>query len=273
MNERNVLTQPKKVHNHYASDEHLVTRIKTHETYTVPRVNFPEWVLDNISWQGNETIVDVGCGSGIYVGPCTKRASRYIAADLSLGMLRNLANQGIDRVNLDARSLPLAASSVDVILANHMLYHLPDLGIALLEFRRVLRPGGKLIAATNSDIFMHQINEIVDVASRSLGGGRLRKIARDGFIWPFTLENGRDRLTTVFEHVDLHELRSKLVFPAAEPVLAYINSTSELYLPHLKDGVRWQDVLLEVERLVQKQIDSQGTFRVNKHNGVFVCHN
>lgn len=200
------------------------------------------------------------------------RGSRYIAADLSLGMLQSMSYDGIDRVNMDALSLPLKANSVDVILANHMLYHVPDLSTALLEFRRVLRSAGKLIAATNSDTFMSQINEIVDEASTSAGGGPLRKPARTGFIWPFTLENGRDQLLPVFDQVILHELRSKLVFPVAEPVLAYINSASELYRPHLKGGVDWQDVLLEVERLVQRQIDTQGAFHVDKHNGVFICH-
>ncbi len=273
MNKSDRVISRKKVRDHYATDEGLGIRIKTHERYTVPRVNFPEWVLERIDWLGNETVLDVGCGPGNYALPAKDRGCRYIAADLSLGMLRNPVIAGTERVNMDALALPFRDGATDVILANHMLYHVPDLVVALSEFRRVLKPGGSLVAATNSDSFMHQINEVIDNASRSLGGGRLRDPARKGFIWPFSVENGRHQLLVVFDQVVLHELHSELVFPTAEPVVAYINSTADLYRPHLKSGVRWQAVLQEVEHQVQQQIDSQGTFRVNKHNGVFVCHN
>jgi len=273
VNKSNRVAGRKKVCDHYATDQGLGIRIKTHEEYTVPRVNFPEWVLDRIDWLGNETVLDVGCGPGNYALPAKDRGCRYIAADLSLGMLQNLVDGGTERVNMDALSIPFRNNTIDVILANHMLYHVPALATALLEFRRVLKPGGRLVAATNSDSFMHQIDEVVDDASRSLGGDHLRDPARKGFIWPFSVENGRDQLKAVFDQVLLHELHSELVFPAAEPVVTYIDSTADLYQPHLKNGVRWQAVLLEVEQRVEKQIISQGTFRVNKHNGIFVCRN
>jgi len=48
----------------------------------------------------------------------------------------------------DARSIPLADASVDVVLANHMLYHGPNRPGAFAEIRRVLRPGGLVRAAT-----------------------------------------------------------------------------------------------------------------------------
>lgn len=273
MNKSHRVDRSKKIRDHYASDESLVVRIRTHEIYTVPRVNFPEWVLDRITWLGIETVLDVGCGSASYTGPTRDRCSHYIAADLSLGMLRNRELNGTDRLNLDAIALPFRARSIDVILANHMLYHVPDLVATMIGFRRVLKPAGKLVAATNSDTFMHQINEIIDDASLSLGGGRLRNPSRKGFFWPFSLENGRDQLLAVFDQVTLHELHSELVFPRTDPVIAYIDSARELYRPHIKNKVSWQAILSEVERRVQEQIDAQGTFRVIKHNGVFVCQN
>ena len=138
------------VRRQYKTQENLNVRVRTHQLYGVPQVDFPGWVLDRIAWHGGETVVDVGCGSGLYVEPARDRAGHYGAGDLSPGMLRQLEQPGLDRVNLDACALPLADNSADVILANHMLYHVPDQGAALREFVRVLKPTGRLLAATNS---------------------------------------------------------------------------------------------------------------------------
>ena len=50
----------------YATDEHLAVRIRTHELYTRPEIDFPAWVLDKIPWRGDERVLDVGAGSGNY---------------------------------------------------------------------------------------------------------------------------------------------------------------------------------------------------------------
>ena len=50
----------------------------------------------------------------------------------------------------DVQQIPLATGSVDVALAMHMLYHVPNIPQALQELRRIVRPGGKLLALTHS---------------------------------------------------------------------------------------------------------------------------
>jgi len=45
---------------------------------------------------------------------------------------------------IDVQAIPYNDASFDVVIANHMLYHVPDLPKALAEIRRVLRPGGLL---------------------------------------------------------------------------------------------------------------------------------
>ena len=49
---------------------------------------------------------------------------------------------------IDAQSIPYRTDSFDAVIANHMLYHIPDLGKTLSEIRRVLKPEGHLYATT-----------------------------------------------------------------------------------------------------------------------------
>lgn len=51
--------------------------------------------------------------------------------------------------NLDAQRIPLPEHSFDLILVNHLLYHVPEKELAITELWRVLTPGGKLCSATN----------------------------------------------------------------------------------------------------------------------------
>jgi hypothetical protein len=57
----------------YANEGPLQVRIRTHERYTQPPVDFPAWVVDRVPWRGDEVVLDVGCGSGAYVAPVNAR--------------------------------------------------------------------------------------------------------------------------------------------------------------------------------------------------------
>jgi len=63
---------------------------------------------------------------------------RYRAVDLDPGRYAYAGH--VERADLT--SLPLAGASVDLVLANHVLEHVEDVGAALAEIRRVLRPKG-----------------------------------------------------------------------------------------------------------------------------------
>ena len=93
--------------------------------------------------------VDVGCGNGQYVELLGAESELVVAVDLSIGMLRSISPDRSSFAVSDAQRLPFADASVDLVLANHMLYHVPSIEQAVAELRRVLRPDGSLIATTN----------------------------------------------------------------------------------------------------------------------------
>lgn len=247
----------------YATDNNLATRMRTHELYTEPKRDFTAWVLDQIEWRGDELVVDVGCGAGAYVEAAQARTHRYIAGDLSHGMLQTVTAPS--RVNLDAQRLPLAGKSVDVLLANHMLYHVPDKDQALAEFARVLRPGGVLLAATNSAQNMMELSALLRQVAARAGVATLPSVPIN-----FTLENGAAFLQRHFTRVERIDLPGALVFPAAQPVVDYV-ATSPRFVGGFEaaDDQPWQ-ILRE---LVEAEIAAKGAFRVNKLTGVFRCWN
>src|SRR5919108_178157 len=95
----------------------------------------------------------------------------------------------------DAQALPFDPDEFDVVVANHMLYHVPDPALAVAELARVLRPGGTLLAATNGHRHLRELGEI----RRAVFGGTdsLLDAAR-----AFGIESGEPLLRECFGAVE-----------------------------------------------------------------------
>jgi demethylmenaquinone methyltransferase/2-methoxy-6-polyprenyl-1,4-benzoquinol methylase len=93
--------------------------------------------------------LDAGSGTGVVaaqaqsiVGP----AGRVAALDPSLGMLGHATRRGVRlRVRGVAEALPFASGRFDFLSMGYALRHVPDLHATFREYRRVLKPGGRLL--------------------------------------------------------------------------------------------------------------------------------
>jgi arsenite methyltransferase len=130
----------------------------------VAKIRRREEILDLVSWRGDEQVFDIGCGRGLMTIGAAKRLStgRVVGIDIwdakdqagtsAVVTLDNARMAGVrDRVQIqtaDARRLPFADSSFDVVTSHWVIHNIPDeagRNQALAEIARVLRSGGRVL--------------------------------------------------------------------------------------------------------------------------------
>lgn len=110
--------------------------------------------------------LDVGCGAGrTYAQWIAREASRYVGVDVSETAVELARESGIDaQVIVDAASLPFADESFDAVICIEVFEHLFAPHEAAAEIRRVLRPGGRLVAsAPNVAYWRMRLNSLLGV--------------------------------------------------------------------------------------------------------------
>lgn len=97
----------------------------------------------------NGRLLDLGCGAGHVSFQLTPLMAEVVAYDLSADMLEVVAATAADRGLTQVRTmqgaaerLPFETGSMDAVVSRYSAHHWSDLGQALREVRRVLRPGG-----------------------------------------------------------------------------------------------------------------------------------
>jgi SAM-dependent methyltransferase len=105
---------------------------------------------------GFDSVLEIGAGTGYFSlnMAAAGLVGELTCTDISIGMLdvlqgnaRRLGLSSVNAVQADAESLPFPDESFDLVIGHAVLHHLPDLDRAFTEFRRVLRPAGRIVFA------------------------------------------------------------------------------------------------------------------------------
>jgi SAM-dependent methyltransferase len=153
-------------------------------------------------------VLEVGCGWGELAEWITRETgAEVVATDLSPHMVRLARNRGVAASVADIQVLPFEDGTFDVVVAAWMLYHVPDLDRGLAEIARVLRPGGRLVAATNSIFHLHELRELVGSGRSSI---------------TFSRESGEDLLGRHFVAVRREDIDGRLEFADRSEVEEYV---------------------------------------------------
>ena len=267
MSERRI--DPQYLRYQYDDAEKLQTRIDTHARHSERTGDtFKSWLLAHIDAAPGQLLLDVGCGPGAYHAALSGIGVRIAGVDASAGMLREVVAQVPPAAGLlaSAERLPLRDAIFDRVMANYMLYHVPDQIAALRELRRVLKPGGRVILATNGADSYAQFDALHRAAAARLGYVVTPDESLRFSLGDLALVRG------VFPSADVFVREDAFVFTDREPALRYYASGHiDSIEDRPADGSHRAPLLREVSEAIAATIARDGAFRVAKSAGCFVA--
>ena len=108
--------------------------------------SFAEWCTPQPGW----LTLDVGCGPGLLAAILAKFGCRAVGVDLDPQMFQ--PTPVYNNIALaDVNALPFESKSFDFVTASNLLFLLPQPILALIEMRRILKPGGKVALLNPSE--------------------------------------------------------------------------------------------------------------------------
>ena len=252
--------------NQYRDSSNLDARVELHRRFSTNTYGWFPWIFDTLKTLPNlARVLELGCGPGYMWKECLDRIPagwNITLSDLSDGMVdaawRNLVVTGcaFKYEQIDAQSIPYPDETFDIVIANHMLFHVPDRPGALTETRRVLKPGGHLVATTvgNGHLaeilqWLKQVSPNTDFAS---------------FGNPFTLDNGLEQLKPFFSQIEIKRYDDDLRITEIEPLMAYIRSTYRAKELSVSE-------MAEVRQGLEAILSQKGEIFITKDSGLFLA--
>ena len=249
------------VQNQYKTAGRLNTRISIHDKYSTNPQGFGNWIFSHYCFYQGIRVLELGCGTGsmwLEKDEMICCCNPLVLSDLSNGMIAT-AKETLKKYEtivfreIDIENIPFPPDSFDAVIANMMLYHVPEIDKGLSEVRRILRKGGRFYCATYGE------NGILPFLCDLFGF----PVTEAGLNHTFTLQNGRKTLLRHFGNVTRYDYPDSLAVTNVEDMLDYIYSLSGMVT--LRDLPR--DKVRSV--LLSNMID--GVLSVPKEYGMFIA--
>jgi SAM-dependent methyltransferase len=192
----------------FASEERLATRNAIYREL-VEGQNAEELVFEAVAEAAPATVLEVGCGAGEMAERiAVELHTTVVALDESERMVALARERKVEAVVGDVQALPFADGRFDCVVAAWLFYHVANRDRAISESARVLRPGGRLVAATLADENLGDLWEFLDASNeRTLS---------------FSSTNGLEQLQRHFAHVEAREAEGVVVFPNPQAMRRFV---------------------------------------------------
>jgi len=249
----------------YGTSQNLNARVELHRRFSANQYGWNKWQFDQVNWRPGLRMLDVGCGPAHLWRVNRSRLPselQLVLSDFSFGMVQETHHALGDfasTCNLDVQSIPFPDNTFDIVFANHMLYHVPDIPRGLSELARVLKPGGQLHAASNGTRHLRELHDLLHEFKPDY------RLDVDPFANAFGLENGLEKLRPYFAEAEVREYPDSLWVTEALPLADYAFS---LTWGQFTSAAHERNA--EFVEFIQSRINRDGGIQISKQSGVVV---
>ena len=261
----NVNEMEQKLKNQYLNSSNISARISLHKEYAANQQGWFPWLFEQCQMNPGDTVLELGCGDGSLWLENRDRIPvnvNIILSDLSDGMIRDVKRSigsGDERFHfdvMDAHQIHMPDASVDLFLANHVLFYCEDLKKVFREVKRVLKPEGIFVCSTYSSSHMKEISELVQEFDDRI------VLSADYLYERFGKENGKELLQEEFSDIEWIQYEDHLNVTDADALIAYVLSCHGNQNRYIVD--RYKDFRAFVKK------KTENGFYITKDAGVFV---
>lgn len=263
-NYRQVMSSKEKVKEQYKDGKNLTQRISIHEKYSANKEGLANWLFRQYDFSRGCRVLELGSGTGDLwrdkFGGMPEGVDIYLS-DFTEGMVKEIWEKYkefsfVTTQKIDIQEIPFESNFFDVIIANFMLYHVPDIDRALNEVYRVLKPNGIFYAATVGDNHLIEINQWVKEFDCNLDVFNSSSLS-------FRLQNGKDILHRYFGNVSSIEYFDYLEVDSNHDLIQYISTFKDM-----------SDLSNEAIKGLSDYLDEKrnrnNVFRITKQSGTFI---
>jgi ubiquinone/menaquinone biosynthesis C-methylase UbiE len=259
--------------NQYNDSGKFSDRINLYAKFSTNKYPWPLWIFDNIEKPNNARVLELGCGTGLLWKANMKRIPEdweITLSDFSEGMLRDAEEnlnglfRNINFKVIDAENIDYPDTTFDIVIANHMLYHVPDISKAIAEISRVLKVTGKFYSTTMGYADMKEIRELIT----EFNPNSKHRISTNTLRNKFSLENGGIQLSKCFNHVQLLRREDSLEITESEPLVKYYLSCNGIESDSISLN---EDEADRLGKFIDSKLMEQKKLYVTKELGMFIC--
>ncbi len=210
----------------YTNENRLKARIQIYE-YSEKKLNWREWVFDRLDFKTVNSVLDLGCGNGILWKDNYHKIPediQIVLTDVSQGMV-DAARKTLGKHKrhfefkvADACQILYEDSSFQMVIANHMLYHIQDKEQIFSEIERLLADDGSAYASTLSTTNFQELLDVVIEFDKRLEFDNIKVVQG------FNLENAEDVLSRQFLVEEKHIFQNDIIIKSVESLILYLAS-------------------------------------------------
>ena len=210
----------------YSNENRLNARIQIYD-FCEKKINWREWVFDNLDFNNVVRILELGCGNGLLWKDNIHRVPEnvhIVLSDISKGMVDS-ARKTLEKHNrqfafkvTDACQTSFQDNYFHMIIANHMLYHIENKEQVFSEIDRLMTRDGFTYASTLSTENFQELFNVAGEFSKSLVLDNIQTIQS------FNLENGENVLSNYFNVMNNYIYQNDVIIKSAEPLILYLAS-------------------------------------------------